>query len=428
MHTSPGDLTPHEMRTAASEALALLRQHEQKESDESGERARWITALEVLSSAAPHEVPQDAAVLTAVTQYLELLAGTSFSPSIDDDEAIAADTADWGHIPDDDHPAENILFTGEPTEPREQEIDRQLPAGPWPPLPSRPKPASADKPVPEQSTVDDSRDEENDIERLEEAVARLEALKGGTWDGKEVAAQRAGLLELKTKREKAQVEVRAAAEDVSFRELNAVHNVYGHNGMSEAQRQIDMEERRIQLNQTQMELSERESERRYALERQRLEFEHDEKVRELALRQSSADADTVREDKRLAVAQQSAALKTNTVQLFAGASAITTTGWLAGLSLVTTLPFLTALGLLFLLTVLSLGRTRALGSTENSPAALSWTDGVRAVPLLPVAAFLVATSAVFALVSVLTPREQRKQLNGYAHRTLHSAERILLGR
>ncbi|MFE4758754.1 hypothetical protein ACFRIB_52945 [Streptomyces mirabilis] len=403
MRTSTDDLTPQEMRTVAGEALALLRQLGQGDVDETGQRARWIAALEVLAAATPHEIPEDSETLSAVTHYLALLGRSSLSPSITDGDAIEEDAAGWAELPDDDCP--------EDRHPTAQELGEDcLGLG---------DDFGVGSPPTENTAGQGESEGDSD-------------------------SQKAGLMELKGRLQQANVEAQKAQQEVSAGELDVLQSSYSREAM-QAARQIEVEERKIQLDMRRLDMNERDSDRRYALERRTLEMQHEQRARELeverertarefVLGERNAEIEEARRERELVAQQQASARQQATLQLTVGASAITVTSWLvfpgagAGLSLLALSPFLGALGVLFLLTAMALSRTRATRSTEVARSGTSWTDGVRAVPLLPVTALLVATSAVFAFISVLAPKEQRKQLNGYAHRTLHTAERILLGR
>ncbi|WP_406390084.1 hypothetical protein OG806_49850 [Streptomyces sp. NBC_00882] len=451
MRTSESVFDPHVMRAVAGEALALLRQQEEG-TDETGQRARWIAALEALAAGSPQAVPQDADVMAEVTAYLELLAQSSVSPFLDEDDWVGEGTVGRPNPVD----ASGVLRDGPYGEQggtydrdASTEAGEELRVAPPAPVASTVSAPGTPATPPRVSEQDGpASDEVDDIARMEQVLQRLEAMRAqssGTVaagaDGSASDAQLPELLELKKNIQRADMEVQAAQEEVSAHELNVLGSAYAREAMHAATRQIDVDMQRTHLDERRLEVSETDSARRHELELRRLDLElhrletqRYQHHREMTMRERTAEVDGDRAERESEAQLAASARAHTTIQLTASACAITATSWLtlpgvgAGISLLSLSPLLAVLVALILLTAMALSRTRAVRPQEGPDRALSWTDGVRAVPLLPVAALLITTSAVFAFISVLTPREQRKQLHGYAHRTLQTAERLLLGR
>ncbi|MFD5680155.1 coiled-coil domain-containing protein [Streptomyces bacillaris] len=415
MRTSITDeMAPHEVRAVAGEALALLLRAEEREADVTGQRARWITALEAMASTAPHAVPQDADVLPEVTRYLALLKRSSLGFG-DMDSAIEEDTAGW-ELPDED------------------ELDTV--AGDVAPCPAEDAVPGAD----DGGTPDPS--EEDDITRLEQAIARLAALQGKAGDGPlggnegpdQTDSQLAGLIELRQHVQQAQVDVHAQREVVAEREIQASRDSYALDAMHAAARQIHLEEKQVELERERIAAGERETERRHLWDMRRLEVDAAQQRREMELRERNLEADAARSAAELEVRRLDSAHQRTTTQLAVGASAIAVTGWLVlpgvgtAFSLLTLTPFLVVLGVLFLLTATALRRLPASRSPDSGGTGLSWTDGVRVIPLLPLAGGLIVASGFFAFIAMLVPGERREEIHSYALETLGTAERIVLGR
>ncbi|MET8347886.1 hypothetical protein [Streptomyces microflavus] len=415
------EMAPHEVRAVAGEALALLLRAEQRETDATGQRARWIAALEAMASTAPHAVPaQDADVLPEVTRYLALLRRSSLGFR-DEDAAIEEDTADW-ELPDEDKLDALEGLDG---------LTEGLPSYPDDDAP--PAPGHGGTPDPSA---------EDDIARLEQAVARLAAVRGKAGSGPlgenagadETDPELAGLIELRQHVQQAQAEVHTHMEAVAERELQVSRDSYALDAMHAARRQIHLEETQVELERERIAAGERESERRHRWDMRRLEMDAEQQQRELVLRERNLDADSARSAAELETRYLDTARQRATMQLAVGASAIAVTGWLVlpgtgtAFSLLTLAPFLAVLGVLFLLTAMALRRFPASRSPGPGGTGLPWTDGVRVIPLLPLAGLLIGASGLFALVALLVPGERRRQLHGYALETLGTAERIVLGR
>ncbi|MFE2291149.1 hypothetical protein [Streptomyces sp. NPDC059452] len=453
-------MAPHEVRAVAGEALALLLRAEQRETDTTGQRARWITALEAMASTAPHAVPRDADVLPEVTRYLALLKRSSLGFG-DMDLAIEEDTAGWD-LPDGDE-LDELDGPDMPDGPDENERDGlEEPDGLHEPdAPDgltegiAPRPDDDASPWPGDGRTPDGdgkRDpsEEDDITRLEQAVARLAAIQGKAGSGPlgesedadETDPQLAGLIELRRHVQQAQVDVHTQKETVAEREIQVSQDSYTLNAMHAAASQIHLEEKQVELERERIAANERENERKHRWDMRRLELEAEQQQRELELRERTLNADSARSTAEWEARHLDTARLRTTTQLAVGTSAVAVTSWLVlpgagtAFSLLTLTPLLVVLGVLFLLTAMALRRLPANRSPDPAAggppgpggAGLSWTDGVRVVPLLPLAGALIVASGLFALIAPLVPGERRRQVHAYALETLGTAERIVLGR
>ncbi|WP_317440743.1 hypothetical protein [Streptomyces collinus] len=530
MRMSPSDdeLTPHELRVVAGEALDLLRQQEEREADATGQRARWIAALGTLQNASPEALNEETGAVAEARQFLAALGRSSLTVGHIDD-CIEEDTADWAPLQEDtsnDDPVQrrqgdSDLPKAKPANPdgtasfaRNDEPDRRTqppapdgeadadrplsfsvnraktptdgpPQTPWPPYSMADKASDGPPAVPDGPELSDSS--QDAAARREQILADLRALERDDLDGPREAAtatcpnghqsksgdwcavcgcrmdggspslpqppngqagegdpKMTGLMELRQRVEQARLDVRQAQDAVEERELDVVQNTYAREAMHAAARQIELEKRQVELQHQQLdlelrrlEMNEREQERHHVLERHRLELQREqqreEQHRDLELREKLLDIETQKKEGEHQLQRHSTNRVHTSLQLTASATAVTVVSWLAfpnitaGISLLALSPFFAVLSVLLLLTILALSRTRATGP-ENKGAGISWAEGVRAVSFLPVAMFLVTVSALCAFVSVFLTSNRRQQLNTYAHRTLRTTERILLGR
>ncbi|AUG76897.1 hypothetical protein CFP65_2037 [Kitasatospora sp. MMS16-BH015] len=368
------------MEAVTGDALDLLRRLEQQQPDPTGQRARWIEVLGDFHDA-PGATPSPESI-AEVLEFLELLELSLLARDVEEEN-------------------------------EEEEEEDQPPAGDGPPAPPPTGPVAPS----------------NDDGLRERIRATLDALETSSPfaplpeppDLLSGTSELAGLMEIRRQLEQAQSAVREAQEEVNKRELVTLQTSYSRDSMHAVVRQIELEEKRLALEMHRLDLAEREAERRHRLDLRRLDLEADAQRSELARYARVGEHERRREQ----LQQRRAAGQQITVRFVAGAAALTVAAW-PGLRVAdTSLAFLTVAAALFLLTALAIVRGGA--DQRNRLGGLPGAKVGRAMALLPVAGVLVTASALASFASVLLPGTRREQLGDYAHRTLGTAERLLLG-